>query len=153
MTVKQQTEDLESIVPAPGTIDVDGIPARVRRLKSREFLSLIRVLTLGLGPNIGEFKLDGDEDEVKGQVIAMFLMAIPEAIDEFGQFMFSIVDPVDPKDGKELAKRMKNPEVEVLIDLITIVAEQEVNDFQSLVGKAKAALTRIQSVYRPRIGK
>jgi hypothetical protein len=143
-------EDLDTITPAPaGEILVDGIRARVKRLKSREFLGLVRVLTLGLGPNIGSFKLDGDEDEVKGQVVAMFIMAIPEAIDEFGQFLFTVVEPVDKTDGNALQKSMQNPEIDVLLDIITVIAEQEVDDFRSLVGKAKAALMRIQSVYRP----
>jgi hypothetical protein len=79
----------------------------------------------------------------------MFMMAIPEAVEEFGQFMFKIVEPVDPKQAVQLARAMDNPEIDTLLDLITTVAEQEAPDFASLVGKAKAALTRIQSVYRP----
>jgi hypothetical protein len=152
MTASKTVEkpvDLEAIVTTPGVIEVDGIPARVRRLKSKEFLGLIRVLTLGLGPNIQHVKLEGDKDEVTGQVIAMFMMAIPEAVEEFGQFMFKIVEPVDPKQAVQLARAMDNPEIDTLLDLITTVAEQEAPDFASLVGKAKAALTRIQSVYRP----
>lgn len=150
MTAKNQTPDLEVIVPSEGTFVVDGITARVKRLKSKEFLGLIRVLTLGLGPSIGQFDLSGkDEEEVQGKVIAMFIMAIPEAIDEFGEFLFSVVEPVDKSQDGQLHLAMKNPDMDVLLEVITVIAEQEADDFASLVGKAKAALTRIQSVYRP----
>jgi hypothetical protein len=146
----EKLEDLTAILPEnEGIVVVDGIRARVKRLKSREFLSLIRVLTIGLGPNVGQFKFEGDEDEVKGQVLAMFLMAIPEAIDEFGEFLFKIVEPVDKSEAGQLSKAMQNPDVDVLLDVLTLVATQEVNDFRSLVGKGKAALMKIQSVYRP----
>jgi hypothetical protein len=79
----------------------------------------------------------------------MFIMAIPEAIDEFGDFLFKIVEPVDKSEAGQLTKAMQNPDVDVLLDVLTLVATQEVNDFRSLVGKGKAALTKIQSVYRP----
>lgn len=151
MTVSsEKVEDLSAIIPVDGEFTVDGITAVVKRLKAKEFLQLVRVLTIGLGPNVANVDLSsGTEDEVQSRVIALFVMAIPEAIDEFGQFLFSVVDAKDPKQRGELVKAMENPDIEVLMDVISLIAIQEKDDLRSLVGKAKAALTRIQSVYRP----
>lgn len=150
---KNETVDLEAILPNEGKLDVEGIDCIVRRLKSREFLQLVRVLTTGLGPSISQINLAGDQEELQGQLIGMILMAIPEAADEFGDFVFSIVEPVNRADKNELREKLQNPELDVLIDVLTIVVVQEAPDFQSLVGKVKAALKLVQGTYRRPTGK
>lgn len=149
MTVENKTEDLEAILPVTGKLEVEGIPCKIRRLKSREFLQLVRVLTTGLGSSMQDFDLTGDESEVQGKMLALMLMAIPEAHEEFGDFVFSVVDPENKSDSAELRKALDNPEIEVLVDVLTIVAAQEAPDFRSLVGKLKAALKIVQTAYRP----
>lgn len=151
MTAKQtpeKTPDMEVILPTPTDFEVEGIPVVVNRLRSREFLTLMRVLTKGLGPGIANIRFNGDDpDEMKGQFIGLFVLAIPAAIDEFGQFLLTIVQPKDGAQRGALTKAMQNPEFDVLIDVITIVLEQEKDDLFSLVGKARAALSKIQSLY------
>lgn len=146
----ENTADLDGILPEEGGLVVEGIPATVKRLKSREFLQLIRVLTRGLGENAGMLDLNGDESEVQGKLIAMFVMAIPEAHEEFQQFVFGVVEPVSSAQKDELRKALDNPELEVLIDVLTLIAVQEAPDFRSLVGKLKAALVLVQkAAFRP----
>lgn len=154
MTAKvKQDDDLDTILPVGGTFEVDGIPAVVNRLKAREFLSLMRVLTQGLGAGaqeiIGSMKFDSDDkDQMAGQIIGLFVLAIPNAIEQFGDFLLSVVTPKDPADRGKLMVAMQNPEIEVLLDVFTLIAEQEKDDLASLVGKAKAAVARISSVYQ-----
>lgn len=151
MTVKENT-DLEAILPDEGKLVVEGIPAVVKRLKAKEFLQLVRVLTIGLGSGVQNIDLTGGtEDEMQSRLMGLFIVAIPEAIEEFGQFLFSIVDAQDPKQRNELRKAMEEPEIDTMLDVLTLVAIQERDDLRSLAGKAKAALTRIQSVYRPTV--
>lgn len=154
MTAKiEKPVDIEAILPNGGKVDVEGIPCTVRRLKSREFLQLVRVLTAGLGPAVTQFDLSGDEGELQGKMLAMILMAIPEAADEFGDFVFSIVDPVDKADKNDLREKLKNPEIDVLLDVLTLVTIQEAADFKGLVGKVKAAMKLVQTAYRRPTGK
>lgn len=141
--------DLEVILPVGGIVEVAGIEARVRRLKSREFLSLIRVVTTGMGPAIGKISLTPDDPEaLQGELIGLFLVAVPNAIDEFAEFLMSIVEAVKPSEQSKLVKEMVNPEADVLLDILTVLAEQEKDDLSMLAGKARAAIARIQTVYR-----
>jgi hypothetical protein len=149
MTVSKEVPDLDVIVPEHGELLVEGIPAVVKRLKSKEFLSLIRVLTVGLGAGIGDIDLSGNEEEVKNKMTGLFILAIPEAVEEFGAFLFSVVDAKNPHERNDLRKAMDNPEIEVMLDVLTLVILQEKDDFASLVGKAKASLSKIQSLYQP----
>jgi hypothetical protein len=141
--------DLEVILPQGGVVEVAGIRARVRRLKTREFLTLLRVITSGMGPAISRITLTPDDPEkLQGELIGLFLVAVPNAIDEFAEFLLSIVEAETAKDQPALAKEMVNPDPEVLLDVLTVLAEQEKDDLAVLAGKGKAALARIQSVYR-----
>ena len=85
--VEEKSVDVDAIIPANGKVSVEGIPCTVRRLKSREFLQLVRVLTTGLGPSVAQFDLNGSEEDLQGKMLGMILMAIPEAADEFGDFV------------------------------------------------------------------
>lgn len=152
MTVTEETKtpDVEAILPVEEKLEIEGIPAVVKRLKAKEFLQLVRVLTAGLGAGVGSVDLSsGTDEEIQTRVMGLFLAAIPEAIPEFGEFLFSIVDAEKPSDRAALKKAMENPEIDVMLDVLALVAIQEKDDIRSLAGKAKAALTRIQSVYRP----
>lgn len=152
MTVsnEEKTPDLEAILPEEAPFEVEGIPAVVKRLKAKEFLQLVRVLTVGLGNGVRDVDLSsGTEEEIQTRVVGMFLAAIPEAVPEFGEFLLTIVEAKEPRQKNDLRKAMENPEIDVMLDVLTIVAIQEKDDIRSLVGKAKGALTRIQSVYRP----
>lgn len=148
--VEETKPDIEVILATPGNLVIEGIPAQVKRLKSREFFGLLRVLTNGLGTNIHLFKLDTSNPEaLQGEIVAMAVMAIPNAFDDFASFVQIIVEPKDRKQAQELRDVLDNPDPEVLIDVLTILAEQEKDDIIGLGGKAKAALTKIQSVYAP----
>lgn len=148
----EETLDAELIVPGPGDeISVEGIPARVKRLRSREIFALLRVLTTAMGPALTQLQLDGeDEDELQGQIMALFLMAVPAATSEFTDFVAQVVEPIDRADGVELAKKMQNPDPGVLIEVLELVAVQEKDDWRVLWGKVQAAISRIQVLYRPK---
>lgn len=129
------------------TLTVGGIEARVNRLRSREFLSLMRVLTRGIGTGAKDLKFEGDADAMRAQFIGLFIVAVPNAVPEFAQFLLTVVEPIDPSQRGLLAREMDNPEIEVMLDVFEIIATQEKDDLSSLVGKARAALSRIQSLY------
>lgn len=143
-----ETTDFDAILPEPERVEVEGIPVTVRRLKAKEFFALLRVITSGLGSNIGQLSLDGDEEEMKGQIVGLLIAAVPNAAEEFVDFLHLVIDPIDSKQTGALNRAMDNPELETVIDVLTAVAEQEAGDIAALVGKAGAALKKIQSVYQ-----
>ena len=144
--------DLEVILPVAGEVTVDGIPCRVRRLKTREFLALLRVLTAGLGPAIGQVNVDVTNGDTVGRDLsALMVLALPNAVDEFALFLTLIVAPKDTsRAGEVTAYLADNPELDVLLDVFETVAVQEQDDLAALGGKAQAMWSRLGNLYRPR---
>lgn len=142
--------DIEPILAASTeTFAVNGIPCQVKRIKSREFLALMRVITKGLGGNVARFKFSMDDaDEAQAQILALLLMAIPNAIDEFADLLMGMVQAKDRTQQGAVMAEMQNPDVDVLMDAITVLLEQEKDDMVALVGKARASLTKIQGLYQ-----
>ena len=147
---KAETPDLEEILPSEEELTIEGMPVVVKRLKSREFFALLKIITNGLGQNISQFSLSmDDEEEMKSTVVAMAVLAIPNALEEFVDFMREIVAAKHVIDQHKVYAALENPEIEDSINVITVIIAQEAGDFVSLVGKAKAAFARIPSVSRP----
>lgn len=142
--------DIEVILPESGTVTIHGaegqeIPAGVRRLKSREFLLLMRVITQGLGQGLTTVRLDlTDPDEAQGQMLGILMLAVPEALEEFGDFLHAIVEPKAQKDAASLAHVARNLDPGDLLDVLGVMVEQEKDDFMALMGKAQAWLARLQ---------
>ena len=148
-TEEKPVDDLLAILPDGGTIRVGAVEARVNRLKGREFLGLMRVLTKGLGGGLPQLDLKGEGDEVQAQLVGMFLVAVPNAIAEFIEFLMTIVEPVHESERARLAVEMQNPDPDVLLDILGVVAIQEKDDLSTLVGKARAWIGKIQTAYAP----
>jgi hypothetical protein len=83
-------------------------------------------------------------------MLALLVLAIPEAFEEFIAFVRIVVVADDPKQQGDLLQALENPEIDVLIAIAEVVVEQEVDDLESLMGKAQAAGTRIGGLYQNR---
>ena len=144
----EHVPDLEAIVPEPGELEVEGVPAQVKRLKAFEFLALMRCITRGLGGGLASVRIDtSDSDAMQQDIAALMFAAIPNAIGEFGQFLFAIVEPRDTAtedQKKALQKVMRDPEIETLMDVLGVMILQEKDDLAVLAGKAQAWLAKIQ---------
>jgi hypothetical protein len=144
-----ETPDVEVIVPPTGKVMVDGHDCRVRRLKTREFLALVNVLTTGLGGALSDVTIDlSDEEGVARDLSALIVLAVPRATDEFTVFLRQIVEPVDDRHRAAVATYLlDNPDVEVMLDIFEIVASQEKDDLSVLAGKAQAMWKRVAALY------
>lgn len=158
LSAEKEPEKLDSEEILPGTTplgvtvetDKGPVECRVKRLKAREMLALLRVITRGFGGSIASIMIDAeDPDAMQGQILGLMMVAIPESIDEFVDFVQIIVEPADGSDARRLKKALDNPEPEVVMAVAEIIAFQEKDDLVALVGKARAALARIQSLYKP----
>lgn len=145
----EKKDDLEAILPTPFQVKVDGMNCRVRRLKTREFLALVQVLTSGLGPALGNVKLDFSDDEtIARDLSALMLLAIPNAVDEFVFFLTSVVEPVQDADrGKVATYLQDNPDLDVMMEIFEGIAVQEKDDLVVLAGKAQAMWSRVAGLY------
>ena len=154
--------ELERIDPQLAIVPLStGYEVALQRLKTRQFFRLLKVLTRGLGPALIQSGLDFNDDPAGfGQkLLAMTLMAIPEAEQQFIEFLQSMCKPVglhepdgralDRKEIKEnqaliteLVEELNNPELDDLLDLAEAIVKAEAADIQSL-GKRVASLLEL----------
>jgi hypothetical protein len=141
-----ESGEFEAILPEGGRVEIEpGLYAEVSRLKTREFLLLMRVITRGLGESFATLRFStNDPDEMQQELLAMLMLAIPNAIEEFGAFLLAIVKPVSESERPNVVLAAQNPDPDVLVDILGTLVEQEAADLQALVGKARAWLARLQ---------
>lgn len=154
MTTAPDTIDIDTILGDPKSVTLaSGSKVNVQRLKTRQLLRLLRVLTRGVGPALTEFNFGGEQSGLTQQILGMVLMSIPEAEDETVDFILSMVTPegfnespksdADRKKNEDLfhamAKELDNPELDDLITIMEVVIQAETPHIVAL-GKRLATL-------------
>jgi hypothetical protein len=155
--------ELDRIDPDPVTVELStGYEVGIQRLKTRQFFRLLKVLTRGVGPAMVQSGLDfGQDQEAFGKnLLAMTLMAIPEAEQQFIEFLQSMCTPIglhearggarlDKKQAEdnqaaitEMVEELNNPELGDLMDLAEAIVRQEAPEIQAL-GKRAASLLEL----------
>ncbi len=137
----------------------NGLKVDVNRLKTRETMKLLKIITRGAGYALSSLDLSGDNSEFAEALIVSVVLAIPEAENETIEFIQAMVRPTElvanPKSKPEkevnaqiedqLVEALQNPELEDLVSIITRVVHVEAPHIQAL-GKNLALLLK---VYRP----
>jgi hypothetical protein len=151
--------EISRLDPEPVTVKLStGYEVGLQRLKTRQFFRLLKVLTRGLGPAVVQAGLDFDSDpEGFGQkLLAMTVMSIPEAEQQFIEFLQSMCVPpgLHEPDGRaltrkereenqaaitEMVEELNNPELGDLLDLAEVIVQREAPEIQAL-GKRVAGL-------------
>ena len=150
-TATQPEDDLAEILQTTTrTLTIDGVVCKVRRLRNREFFALLRVLTKALGPGVAAIFARPAED-IPEAIAGALGIAIPEADEQWLIFCKQMVEPADQSEDAEktVAMAWRNPELETTFEFVTILMEQEADNFVKL-GKVaglwwetnKAKLTR-----------
>jgi len=154
--------EIDRIDPEPVIVKLStGYEAGIQRLKTRQFFRLLKVLTRGVGPAMVQSGLDfGQDQEAFGKnLLAMTLMAIPEAEQQFIEFLQSMCTPPglhEASGGRltkqqaednqaaitEMVEELNNPELGDLMDLAEAIVRQEAPEIQAL-GKRAASLLEL----------
>jgi len=144
-------DDLNVIVPPVEKVVVAGHECRIRRLKTLEVMALLRVVTAGMGENIGSIKLEGKTEEFGPQLAGLLLVSVPAAPREMIALIRAVVEPIDQLDDKQRAafdKELGNPELETLMAVALTIAAQEKDDIGALLGKAQQMWGHLNALYR-----
>lgn len=128
---------LDTIAPTEAPVTVGDIPCRVKRLRMRELMKLVRVLTTGLGDGLARLDFNAEAEEFGQQLFGMAIVGIPEAEDEFVELVQALVEPVDPRHSGRVREALDNPEADIVIDVLGVVIEQERESFGLLLGKLR----------------
>lgn len=162
MTAKKAvaaSSDVDALSPDPDTITLEsGLTVNVERLRTRGMFKLLKIVTRGAGPILMQMKLDFDDSEkFVGQLLAVVMMAIPEAEDEAIEFIQYMVTPSDYNEGakskadveknkqafERLSRDLDDPAPSDTVAIISRIIENEAHDIQAL-GKQLAALLKTQ---------
>jgi hypothetical protein len=151
--------ELERLDPTLQVVKLStGFSLEVQRLKTRQLFRLLKVLTHGAGPNLMQANLDfsGDDAQFGQKLMGLVVMSIPDAENEFIEFLASMVQPdglvirtkgkltkQENEDNAALWLRyneeLHNPDPMDLLDVVEVIIKQEAPDIQAL-GKRLAAL-------------
>lgn len=163
MTTKKTSQelpaDVDALSPSPDLITLEsGFVVNVERLRTRGMFKLLKIVTRGAGPIVMQMKLDFEDSEAfVAQLLALIMMAVPEAEDEAIEFVRFMVTPSEYKEkaaskaeiekNKELfeilADELDDPALTDMITIISKIIENEAQDIQAL-GKQLSALLKTQ---------
>lgn len=126
----------------------NGVQAEVLPLQTRQLFRLLRVLTHGAGVALRNAPLDFTQNigEFGSQLAMMVVISIPDAEQEFLDFLVSMCRPAGLPEGKlnrqdrerveeawaELRKVLNNPDPNDLIDLVDLIVRRDAAQIQSL---------------------
>lgn len=161
-TSKQEVEaaDTEVKVIPEGPVELsDGTSVVVNRLKTRETMKLLKILTRGASYALQQLAMDTDKDDFAESLLLSMAFAIPEASDETIEFVRVMVRPADlierPKSKAEkeinaeleahLDDLLDNPEIEDLMDIVTRVIQVESPHIEAL-GKRLGLLLKTSTL-------
>jgi len=154
-----ENTDIEAIEASPKTITIaSGMEVEVQRLKLRQLLRLMKIITRGASPALSLLSDDLSEEEFTTSLLYAIALAIPDAEDETVDFLLSMVLPADFHKGRNLTKAQKaendtlideiqeefyNPELEDLVSLMEVIVVNEAPHIKAL-GNRIAVLLEAQ---------
>jgi hypothetical protein len=146
--------EVDALDPESDIIQLEsGDRVVIQRLRTRQMFRLLKILTHGAGPALNNLNVGADTAEFITQLIAVTVMAIPNAEDETIDFVLSMVDSADTIDPPRtkadrarneelrdnLAANLLNPSLDDLLSIIEIVIRKEAPEIAAL-GKRLGAL-------------
>lgn len=142
--------ELDRLAPPVSEIKLsNGTLVEIERLRTRQFFKLLKILTSGAGALLNDYRLDGNltAEEFQARLLALVVLAVPEAEEEAMDFLRSMVVPSGLKTGRQLSSAdkahndeiimayndaMTNPELEDTIEIIETIVRNEAADMQRL---------------------
>lgn len=148
--------DVEVILPdLDEPIMVAGVPCDVVPLKLGQFLSLVQVITTGMGYGMRTLDIDTSDPATAARDLGMLLMvSVGNAPQELSIFLAKVVRPVDntqenrAKVGSHLHDLDESTEIEEFAEICERIALQEAENMVSLGNRLRAMGRRIGATYR-----
>lgn len=154
MTTETDTDLIAADPSGPVTL-LNGHQVNVERLRTRQTLRLMKILTRGGAAALSDLDFGGDQTDAAVALAGAVLFSIPEAEDETIEFVRSMVTPVgliyDPRSKPEIEVNenlwgqvrddFENPELEDLLSVMERVIQVEAPHLASL-GKRIALLAK-----------
>lgn len=163
MTTAKKNSDVEALTSETETEFVtltNNQEVSINRLKTRETLKLLKILTRGVSGSIGSLLMaTDDQEEFVGNLLGAVIIAFPEAEDETLDFIMSMVTPKgiieDPRTKPEREANEEkwtrlsnlfegNPELDDTVTVLEAVIRNEAPHIKAL-GNRLALLLKVQT--------
>lgn len=148
-----ETERLYADVPDTISLPKAGFEVRVRRLRTKQFFLLMRIVTRGGLAILPEIDWDVDQEDFTQQMAMLLAFALPEAGPEAVEFLLAMVDPISPEvtleraDGSSLwadgfldDEGYADPEIEDVVVILEQIVRQEADDLKALGNRLRSML-------------
>ena len=154
MADEKSVEDRLLEAGKPFTLS-NGMEFELRPLKLREFLKLLKIVTRGGASVLGQIDLNfNDTDAFIADFLAVILFAVPEAEEEVVEFLSAVCKPTaltgDAKKDQEVLMQayayFENPELEDVVDILTLLVKTEGADLAALGKRVASMLTVAQKM-------
>lgn len=155
--IEDETTRILPVVGEPIRLE-DGTYVKIRPLKLKELFAAFKIITRGSAAVMGSLDFSAlDQEDFSNTLIALLVTALPEAPEEFSEFLRISVDPVAPE-GKwgsvqeqiaaetHLDKLLEDPEITDAIDIVSAIIYAESRDIQRLGKKVTNAISLFQKV-------
>lgn len=156
-----ESPELDALTAEPRALALSsGLEIEIERLKTRQLFKFVKIITSGAGGLLSNLNLssDGDSAEFAGQLLALTLVAIPEAEDEAIDFIRALVRPAglvlpakskkDQATNEELFRQLfvelDNPELDDLITIFEQLISVEAEHVQAL-GKRLMSVLKVRT--------
>lgn len=151
------TTEMDVLDSAPAEVTLSsGRKVRVERLRTRQTMRLMKILTRGAGDALGTIDFSAGAEEAGPALLAAVIFSIPEAEDETIDFVRSMISPADlitdPRSKPErevneslqasLDDEFDNPDLDDLVTVLEKVIAVEAPHLVAL-GKRLAALLKV----------
>lgn len=147
-----ELDEIDRLDPVPDVIELRcGIKANVQRLRFRQVMKLLKIVTHGAGRTLMSADIDFRDDPAlfAQKMLGVIMYAIPDAEQESVEFIASVLEPVgltdkaprDLSDGEreenvrlwtELNTEIFNPDPFDTVDILENVIRREAEDLQAL---------------------
>ncbi len=147
-TVNPELDSLDPQDEGPVTLD-SGTQVTINRLRTREMLSLLRVLTRGAGGALADLDFSGETTDFAARLLGVAIVSIPEAEDETITFVQRMVAPVGLIEGRRLSKPEQEINQEKWADLAAQVENPELEDLFTIVER----VIKVEAPHMQALGK
>lgn len=147
----ERLPDMDVIIGEGTRVTVNKIECTVKPVRTKAAKALINVYYAGIGPAMGQLRIDpaGGWAEIGPHLVALLMLAAPNAIDEVAAFLTIVLDAGDEDAQQQLDRYLlDDPDPVELIDAAEAVAVQEAAHLVEILGKAQAAWARVAPLYQ-----
>ena len=133
------SEALDAVRPDPSEPFelVSGRLVKVERVRLRQLIKFVKILSAGTATALQNLQIDPDEnpDAFLGSLLMALVVSVPEGEGEIVEFIQSLVIPADLTEGRNLPKSVRDENDEKVEDLFFDLYNPDLDDVYEILSR------------------